>query len=116
VRRALDFIREQQASMPKPFFAARNAVWTLGEVAEAVAAEPEQTGEEIIAEAGDVRAIANHDEDRAQIIFPGKPDADTIRRLKGSGWNWSPRNQAWQRKLTVNARHDAKQIVESMTC
>jgi hypothetical protein len=33
-----------------------------------------------------------------------------IQALKGSGWNWSPRNSAWQRKLTDAAFRSAKQI------
>ncbi len=39
-----------------------------------------------------------------------KPPQETIRALKGKGFRWSPKNQAWQRKLTPSARYDAEDI------
>lgn len=41
---------------------------------------------------------------RLQLVFDGKPDPETRDVLKRSGFRWSPRNQAWQRQLTDNAR------------
>lgn len=41
---------------------------------------------------------------RLQIVFDGKPEADTRAMLKGAGFRWSPKNGAWQRQLTDNAR------------
>lgn len=67
------------------------------------------TGSEAI-EVNGVQVVKNHDLDRVQILFGGKPDPDTIKALKGSGWNWSPRNSAWQRKLTEAAFRSAQQI------
>lgn len=63
---------------------------------------------------GGVEIIQNFDLDRVQIIFGGKPDSDTIENLKGAGWNWSPRNSAWQRKLTNNAIYSADRIVAKL--
>lgn len=67
------------------------------------------TGSESI-EVNGVQIVKNFDLDRVQILFGGKPDSDTIAALKGSGWNWSPRNSAWQRKLTDAAFRSAQQI------
>lgn len=59
---------------------------------------------------GDVLIVANHDIERLQIIFDGKPSPEIISELKGAAWNWSPRNGAWQRKITNNSIYSAKQI------
>lgn len=63
---------------------------------------------------GGVEIVQNFDLDRVQILFGGKPDSDTIENLKGAGWNWSPRNSAWQRKLTTNAINSADRIVAKL--
>jgi len=52
---------------------------------------------------GDV--IENYDENRLQIIFPGKPDEATRAKLKRNGFKWAPSQGAWQRQLTGNARY-----------
>lgn len=62
---------------------------------------------------GDVRVVKNFDENRIQIIFPGKPDSGMISKLKGKGFRWSPKNTAWQRVLTNRAIYDAKALLES---
>lgn len=61
---------------------------------------------------GDVLIVANHDIERLQIIFDGKPSPEIIRELKGAAWNWSPKNGAWQRKITNNSIYSAKQIAD----
>ena len=63
-------------------------------------------------EVNGVQIVKNFDLDRVQIIFDGKPDGETIAALKGSAWNWSPRNKAWQRKLTNAAFLSAERIAE----
>ena len=45
----------------------------------------------------------NLQENRLQIFFDGKPDADTRTELKGNGFRWAPSVGAWQRQLTNNA-------------
>lgn len=54
---------------------------------------------------GNVRVEECPDDQRLRLIFPGKPDAETIKRLKGSGFRWSPSAGAWQRQLTQAARY-----------
>jgi len=50
---------------------------------------------------------ANPDENRLQIVFPGKPDAETRAKLKTNGFRWSPTNGAWQRHLNNAAIYHA---------
>jgi hypothetical protein len=62
-------------------------------------------------EVNGVRIVRNYGLDRVQLIFAGKPDDETRGRLKSSGWHWSPRESAWQRKLTNNAIYNAKYCI-----
>lgn len=52
---------------------------------------------------GDVGVLHNVEENRLQLFYPGKPEPETITKLKSRGFKWSPRNKAWQRQLTPNA-------------
>ena len=71
--------------------------------------EVAKTGtEEVIV--GDVKIVVNHDIERVQIVFDGKPAPEIISELKGAAWNWSPRNGAWQRKITANSIYSATRI------
>lgn len=49
----------------------------------------------------------NYPIDRVQILFDSIPAADIRTKLKGNGWNWSPSNKAWQRKITPQAISNA---------
>ena len=40
-----------------------------------------------------------------------KPDDETRQKLKERGFRWSPRYNAWQRKLTDNAMYDARRAL-----
>jgi len=61
-----------------------------------------------------IKIVENFKADRLQIIFPNRPDAATIEKLKGNGFRWSPANTAWQRKLTPNAQWAAKHIISQI--
>ena len=56
------------------------------------------------------RVVANTAENRLQIIFDGKPDADIRTELKGEGFRWAPSQGAWQRQLTDNAMRAARRL------
>jgi len=56
----------------------------------------------VLFENNEVKIINNHEQERVQILFGGKPDSETIAKLKKNGYRWSPKNKAWQRKNTVN--------------
>lgn len=62
-------------------------------------------------EADGVRIVENAEAARLQLIFPGKPDAATIAKLKENGFRWSPREGAWQRHLNNNARWAAERVL-----
>ena len=42
--------------------------------------------------------------------FDEKPDEKTRDELKSRGFKWSPKNSAWQRKLTPNAIYITKRM------
>jgi len=46
-----------------------------------------------------IQIIENAEENRIQLIFPGKPDEEIRSILKSCGFRWSPYNGAWQRQL-----------------
>lgn len=73
--------------------------------------EGAKTGTEEL-QVGDVLIVVNHDVERVQIVFDGKPSPEIISELKGAAWKWSPRNSAWQRMITQNSLYSAKRIAE----
>lgn len=60
------------------------------------------------------KVIENTELMRLQLIFAEKPDEETRTVLKKHGFRWSPRQNAWQRQLTDNARYALKQAVEEL--
>ena len=64
---------------------------------------PEQNRETTI-NGEECTVVENTELMRLQLVFDGKPKTDTRERLKASGFRWSPKNGAWQRQLTDNAR------------
>lgn len=52
---------------------------------------------------------------RLQILFDEKPDEETRNTLKVNGFKWSPREGAWQRQLTDNARNALLRILPDIT-
>jgi hypothetical protein len=67
--------------------------------------------EPIVETVDGVEIVQNFPENRVQILFGGKPDEETRKRLKSSAWRWSPTNSAWQRKLTPAAVNSAKYCI-----
>lgn len=58
--------------------------------------------------------VYNNEENRLQVLFDGKPDADIRAELKKNGFRWAPSQNAWQRQLTNNAIFTAKHYVKSI--
>lgn len=56
------------------------------------------------------RVVVNTTENRLQVIFDGKPDADVRTELKGESFRWAPSQGAWQRQLTDNAMRAARRL------
>ncbi|MDZ4858041.1 MAG: hypothetical protein SGI88_03590 [Candidatus Hydrogenedentes bacterium] len=113
VTKALQFVTEYNERHKKPAISSRHKFWTLATVAEqargrlTVNATQEP---EVIAHAEGVEIVVNPQADRVQIIFAAKPSVEIIGKLKAEAWNWSPREGAWQRKLTEAAKYSAKRV------
>lgn len=52
----------------------------------------------------------NRETNRLQLFFDGKPSAEIRKLVKSYGFNWSPTQGAWQRKLNDNARRTVEII------
>ena len=51
-------------------------------------------------------------DERYRFIFDGKPEQDVISTLKSNGFKWSPKNSAWQRQITSNAKYAVHRVIE----
>jgi len=61
-------------------------------------------------EANGITVTDSVEDNRVQITFPGKPDAETIKRLKGGAFKWAPSLGVWQRMRSPAALQIAKDI------
>lgn len=52
-----------------------------------------------------------YSEERIRIYFDERPDAEMIKNLKGAAFKWSPKNVAWQRQLTPNAKYATSRLL-----
>lgn len=113
VRRAVDFIAEYNFRVKKPVITPRNRFFQLPELAkemrERLKTIQEQANKEVTFEGGTL--VWNYREDRLQILFDKIPEDSMRRKLKSSGFRWSPKNKAWQRQLTSNALHAAQRVL-----
>lgn len=51
---------------------------------------------------------------RVQLVFSGKPDADTRALLKSNGFRWAPSVGAWQRQLTESGKAAARRVLDQL--
>jgi hypothetical protein len=93
--------------LPKVKAAALRAVKEAG----VEKAAPEKANETVTVNG--VEIVTNYEIERIQMLFGGKPDAETIGMLKGAGWNWSPKNKAWQRMITAATMRSAMKIASA---
>lgn len=117
VIRAIEYIKqvqdENKVGLKKPVFTSRHKIWQLKEVCENAIQkkqeEKDKGNDEIKFDGGVV--VKNREEDRLQILFDEKPDAETISKLKHNGFRWSPRFKAWQRQLTNNSYYACARVI-----
>ncbi|WAW06085.1 hypothetical protein NB639_01390 [Oxalobacter formigenes] len=107
--KALDYIRSQN------IYTDRHKIWKLPDLAqksENIQAERAVMEPSTKAAYQGAEIVAAPADNRARILFDGKPSQEVISDLKKSGWRWSPSNGAWQRQLTANALASAKAILD----
>lgn len=59
-----------------------------------------------------VKIVEDATDDRLRLLFDGKPSEAVREDLKANGFKWSPKNEAWQRQLTDNARRAANEVLD----
>lgn len=60
------------------------------------------------------KVVVAFSDERYRFIFDGKPEPDVISLLKSNGFKWSPKNSAWQRQITANAKYSVKRVIEKL--
>lgn len=111
VEKAVSYVRE--LNKQSIIITERHKFFKLVEMAKSVreAQEVKANKEDVEIEFEGGKIVKNFSEDRLQIIFPGKPDSETISKLKSNGFRWSPRFTAWQRQLTSNSYYACARVV-----
>ncbi len=104
VKRVLERVRRLQTDKEiKRGFTPRHRLWTLEAVAAHFAPSNQEPGETVSYELSDDLTVEwDGEAERVRLLFADKPDSETRSWLKGRGFRWSPKNQAWQRKTTAN--------------
>lgn len=107
-------LREWNGKVGKPVVTERHSIFKYPEIARRVREkQQEQAGREnreIPFDGG--KLVWNYGEDRLQILFDEKPDAEKRTVLKRNAFKWAPSQQAWQRQLTRNAEYAAGQVLK----
>lgn len=63
------------------------------------------------------RMVIDYNIDRIQIMFDTRPTSEELTAWKAKGlnsFNWSPSAVAWQRKITANALHAVKRMLDKI--
>lgn len=113
MEQAIAYVRELNKTRKRPIFTERHKFFKLADLArtaqQQLTAKANTKDKDEKFDGGIVRY--NTAEDRLQILFDNKPDAEMIGKLKMRGFRWSPRFGAWQRQLTIPAKHAAGKIL-----
>lgn len=113
VRKAVGLVTEYNNISEKPAVTGRNRLFRMEEKATSVRSRIESDygnrNKEIHFDGG--KLILNREADRLQIVYDHIPDDETRKRMKSSGFRWSPTNRAWQRHLTQNSIRAAKRLL-----
>jgi len=60
------------------------------------------------------QVVENTEIMRLQLIFDDKPEPEVREILKRNGFRWSPKNEAWQRQLTPNAKYALGNVIKAL--
>lgn len=123
-RAMLVYIQNVQKESGKTVFTNNNEIWKklpkLNENARNAQLSGESetktgvTGNLYESDDGSITVVENKDWGRYQISFPGKPDYDTISKLKRNGFRWSPSTKTWVGYNTSNGERSLKNIAEEL--
>ena len=113
VRKAVGLVTEYNNKSEKPAMTERNRLFRMEEKAtelrSRIEADYGNRNKEFPFDGG--KLILNREADRLQIVYGQIPDDETRKRLKSSGFRWSPTNRAWQRHLTQNSIRAAERLL-----
>lgn len=76
--------------------------------------EKVKQNETIEVEHNSFKVIENVEENRIQIIFPGKPSYEIRTILKENGFRWAPSQGIWQRHLNNSGRWAVQHAIEKI--
>lgn len=107
------------ARVPFPPFALQNNLAKIksaaGRLTNLEATKDRGTLAREITVAGEVvQVVENTEAMRIQFVFPGKPSDEVRVILKKHAFRWSPKNGAWQRQITPNAKWATKAVIEDL--
>lgn len=114
VDRAIAYIREQNGKGKKPIITEQNCFFKLPALARAQKAKLEELAvkENKVIPFDGGKIVLNYQEDRLQICLDAMPSDELRYALKRKySFNWSPKNKAWQRRLTDNSLSAAKAVL-----
>ena len=120
-RAMLVYIKQEQEKTGKEVFTSRNSIWELLPKLNENAKEAKTNGEtetktgvsgNIYSGDDGTTIVENKDWGRYQIALPGKPDRETITKLKQNGFRWSPSTKTWVGYNTANGERKMHEVAE----
>ena len=120
-RAMLVYIREKQKESGKTIFTEKNSIWNLLPKLNENAKESQAKGESetktgvsgnIYSGDDGTTIVENKDWGRYQIALPGKPNRETITKLKQNGFRWSPSTKTWVGYNTANGERKMHEVAE----
>jgi acylphosphatase len=104
-----------QEKFKKDVFTSKHPILSKIEAIKAAIIKPIEIKEtEVISDYEGITVINNHELQRIQILFPGKP-SETIRNLlKSYAFKWAPSQSAWQRQNTSNGMYCTKMMLPKL--
>lgn len=104
-------VKSQEKKHNSAMKALDDYLYTADKMTKTVIFDRYMTAEQKQQKIDDVEVVENINDNRLQLFFDGKPEQEMINKLKANGFRWSPKNKAWQRQLTDNARIALKRVL-----
>ena len=97
-----------------PAYRLSNLAGNAGNVRKRIEAMEAKAAREPMADEVIGAVTIQEQDNRVQILFPGKPSEEIRARLKSNGFRWSPSAGAWQRMPSAWAWHVAREIATAV--